>query len=340
MINLFKRKLRHPFWLTAFGCGFVFVGYFFVGWPTETSDVEYGISWSKPYAEDLGLDSRRGLEQAMDELGVRRVRLPAYWSLIESERDKMNFEWLDEHIDVIAKRQGSIILAIGSRLPRWPECWAPDWTKDLNAEDRKQQQLEYVRAVHARYADNPAIISWQVENEATLTIYVNCPGLTKELVKDEMKLVRELEKARPAHLQRPVVTTDSGELSTWLTFTGHIDGKGVSVYRVLNSPLIGIFRHKLIPPWFYGRKALLAQPFTGEIYVSEFQMEPWANQPLTTLADEEQFETFDLEQLRSNLWYAKRVGMKRIDFWGAEWWLWMKEKRSHPEFWEEMRKVF
>lgn len=331
---------RHRFWSVILAVVIFFLSFLLVGWPKETKNMQYGISWSKPYAEELGLDSLRSLEFALDDLGVRRVRLPAYWNLIEAERNKMDFSWLDEHVEAIAKRQGSVILVVGSRLPRWPECWAPDWTKGLNPEDRKREQLEYVRAVHTRYASNPAIIAWQVENEVALTIYAKCDGLTKDLAVEEMKLVRELEGERPIHLQRPIATTDSGELSTWLSFANEIDSKGVSVYRVLDNPFLGVFRHKLIPPWFYGRKAMLVRPFTKDIYVSEFQMEPWASKPLKTLSNEELFKTFDLKQQQDNLWYAKNLGLDRVDFWGAEWWLWMKDKRDYPAIWERMKPVF
>jgi len=313
--------------------------YFFSGWPTKDPNTAYGITWSKPYAEELGLNSDVGLSATMQDLGVKRVRLPAYWALIEPQKGSYDFPWLDSQFNIVEQQGGSITLAIGSRLPRWPECWEPDWVKNLSPSDREAAQLAYIQAVYKRYAGRSSIMAWQVENEMSFTFFADCQGLTKDLVTKELDYVRGQEQMLGAN-KRPVMTTDSGELSTWLSLAGHVDGKGVSIYRIVTNPFLGVIRYWFVPPWTYARKALLASPFVGPIHISEFQMEPWSNAPLERLSNSDLFVTFDAKQMEKNLKYAEQLHMPEVYFWGAEWWYWMKETRQHPEFWDQMQQFF
>lgn len=339
-----KKRQRRPWkplllW-SLLGLLILIAGYFLIGWPKVNENAKYGITWSKPYAESLGLNSRDGLGYMLEDVGVRRFRIPAYWSLTEPERGRYDFSWLDEQIELIDRYGGSVTLGIGARLPRWPECWEPEWTHELSPTERREAQLKYARDVYERYAEHPAIDSWQIENEVTFDVFANCEGLTNELVEKELQLIRGLEQSRPPNLQRPVVTTESGEWSTWLSFAGDVDGKGISIYRAVTDPWLGVIRYWFVPPWAYQRKAALVRAFVGPVHVSEFQMEPWADLPLTSLTNETQFRTLDIDQMEANLRYAERTGFDEVYFWGAEWWLWMQEMRDHPEFIEMMSEFF
>ncbi len=317
-----------------------FAAYFLIGWPREYEGVQYGITWSKPYAEELGIDSQEGLGIMLEDVGVRKFRLPAYWNLIEAEQGVYDFTWLDEQLDLVQQYDGSVTLAIGARLPRWPECWAPEWVAALPQASREKAQIAYVQKVYERYSEHPVIERWQIENEVSFTFFAHCEGLTKALVKEELDFVRGREQSRAIDMQRPVITTDSGELSTWLSFAGEIDGKGVSLYRRVTNPWLGVIKYWFVPPWFYERKAKLVEPFIGPIHISEFQMEPWANVPLTSLENESMFQTLDAQQMERNLLFAERTGFSEIYFWGAEWWLWMQEGRDRPQFMDTMTDFF
>ncbi len=338
MSTLMQPLKKHPILSGIVTVAIVIAGYFLIGWPQEYPK-RYGVTWSSPYAWSLGLDPNEGLKMVLDDLGVRSFRIPAYWTDIERTQGKYDWTILQEQLDEIAKRDGSVMLALGSRQPRWPECWIPDWVKDLDQKGREAAQLAYVRQTYERFKDHGAIVSWQVENEPRFTWYVDCPGLTRELVEQELRYVRGEEASRGA-LKRSVITTDSGELSLWLSFANQTDGLGVSVYRAVINPWFGIIRYSFIPPWAYARKAAIVSWLTGPVSVTEFQMEPWSNQPLLETGLDDQFKTLSLDDFRSRLIYAERIDVDRIDFWGVEWWLWMKEKRGHPEFWDGMKPVF
>jgi hypothetical protein len=302
---------------------------------TEISKIEYGATFSRPYARDeLGLDPDKLLTAALDDLGIRRFRLGAYWKLIETERGTWNFDDLDRDIAAIQDRKGTIVLAMGEKLPRWPECWQPDWWKILSKDERRIETRRYLETVVKRYRENKTIIAWQIENEPHFE-YGDCPQTDPAFLDQEIALVRALDPTRP------VVTTDSGELSLWTTFGRSVDALGVSVYRVVQNPLIGIWRYWFLPPRFYRIKALALRPFgVRNVYVSEFQMEPWSNQPLPQTSVDDQLKTFDLAQMKKNISYASRIGLSPVDVWGIEWWYWMKEKHGHPEFWEEAKSIF
>lgn len=310
--------------------------FLFVGWPTQAPGVEYGMTFSRPYAESLSLNANEVLRIALDDVGIRRFRLSAYWGLLEPEQHRWNFEALDRDIAAIAQRNGKIVLALGEKLPRWPECWGPAWWKKLPREQQRPLTLAYLEAVVKKYRNNPTIIAWQVENEAHFR-YGDCPVPDAAFIQNEMAFVRALDPTRP------LLTTDSGELSLWSTSSASVDRLGVSVYRVVRNPLFGSLniRYSWVPPYLYKRKATLLRPFgVKDIYVSEFQMEPWSNQSLVETPVEDQLRSMNLAQMRHNFWFAERMGISPIDFWGIEWWVWMKEKQQHPEFLEEARRFW
>lgn len=321
----------------------VAIGLTLVGLPTDKplpQETRYGFTWSVPYARSLGIDPQKGLELALKDLKPEHVRIPAYWSEIEKERGVYDFAWLDAQMETAAAHGTKVTLVVGSRVPRWPECWEPDWVNQLSdLAERNLVQMAYVRKTYERYANHPALVGWQVENEAFFDFYAACHGMTRSLVLEEMRYVRG-EEIKRGGARRPVVTTDSGEWSLWLGFAGEVDALGVSVYRSIATEWFGTLQHWYFTPTFYSGKAQLMEPIVGPVFVSELQMEPWTLKAIQNTPLEDQYRTFDIDQMRDSFQYAKKLGMPAVDFWGAEWWLWMKEKQNVPEFWEEAREFF
>ncbi|MDD5438326.1 MAG: beta-galactosidase [Patescibacteria group bacterium] len=292
-----------------------------------------GVTFSKPYAEELKLDPREVLLSTLDNLKVRHFRIPAYWNLVQPELNKWDYKWLDEELDTIASRQGSVTLAVGEKLPRWPECWIPDWAVNLPIEDRENAALQYMTQTVNRYKNHPAVKAWQVENEPSFP-FGKCPEAADGLFDKEVALVRSLDS-------KPIATTDSGELSFW-RIGKKVDRLGISIYRVVIGPT-GIFRYWFVPPQFYLRKSQVLGPLLGikNLYVSEFQMEPWTKRAtLLETPIDEQLQTFDLNQMKDNIKFAKNSGVSTIDYWGVEWWYWMMKTQNRPEFWETAKTIF
>jgi len=293
----------------------------------------FGVTFSQEYAVSLSADWHKMLTDILDELKVKEFRLIAYWDLLESFKDNYDFSDLDWQINEVAKRDGKIILAVGQRVPRWPECHWPAWIYQLSLEERQVKIESMIKEVVLRYKGNPAITAWQVDNEPFLSTFGECPKLTKEDYKKEVALVRSLES-------RPVIVTESGELSTWLNGGRIADSLGTSIYRITWNKWFGYFYYPL-PPAGYYLKAELIKKITGikSIFVSELQMEPWLGMGVLQTPIEEQMKSMNLNQFNKNVIYAKATGLSPIYTWGVEWWYWLKEQ-GDPSLWEASKKLF
>lgn len=313
----------------------VLIAILWIGIPSQTRvPLKPGVTFSQTYAASLGLNWREVLAATLDDLDVRHLRIPAYWSIVEPTQNAFDWSTIDFQMDEIARRQATATLAIGLKLPRWPECWMPAWAKTLPTTDERAARLNYLRAAVERYKDHPALTTWQVENE-TFFAFGECPKPSRAFLKEEIALVRSLD---PNH---PVVTTDSGELATWLQTGPLVDRLGVSVYRVVRNPWGSAWTYDWIPPYWYARRAALLTPLlNGPLYVSEFQMEPWVTKGITATPLDEQFETFPLSRMQKNFHFAERMRITDISFWGVEWWWWMKTQHNDARFWETAKAFF
>ena len=234
--------------------------------------IEYGMSFNTLYARELGLNWRETYDAIIDDLGVRRLRLAAHWPMIEPAPGVYNFEELDYQIKKAEESNVKVILAVGRRLPRWPECHVPGWAKELSNEDRDSKQLRYVEEVVTRYKNSSAVELWQVENEPYLEIFAfeHCGKLNEKLLKKEIALVKRIDPSRR------ILVTDSGNLGTWFGAYRNGDMFGTSVYVHFWNPELGQFR-TVLPPWFYRVKDNLMKVIYGpkETLLIELSAEPW-----------------------------------------------------------------
>jgi hypothetical protein len=297
---------------------------------------EPGVTFSPLQANILGLDWKDTYRAILDDLGVKRLRLPAYWTELEPERGKFDFSQLDFLVNEAEKRSAKIVLAVGQKLPRWPECHIPEWAQKLPITNYQLPNSEfelalltYIRAVVEHYKDVAAIEMWQVENEPFFK-FGECPEISFAQVKKEVDLVRSLDK-------RPIIITDSGELGTWFNAARLADVLGTTMYRITWKRGFG-YLHYFLPAEFYEKKAMLAKKLFGKsVWVMEMQLEPWVPAPpISNHPLEEQMRSMSFEQFKSNIAYARASRLSPIYFWGAEWWYWMK-LNGHPEFWNYVR---
>ena len=125
----------------------------------------YGVTFIPNYARYFDLDPKETMLALRDDLGFKRFRLVSYWKDIEKEPGKYDFSELDWQFEKVNEVGGEVTLAIGLRQPRWPECHAPDWVEPSNKDVWYPQLKEFMTAVTERYKDNPALVSYQLENE-------------------------------------------------------------------------------------------------------------------------------------------------------------------------------
>lgn len=298
----------------------------------------WGVTFSSQYAADeLGLDWKAAYLAILDDLKVDHLRLSAYWNSIETVQGKFDFTDLDYQVKEAQKRQAKIILAIGRRLPRWPECHDPSWIGDLNAIDLENAQLNYVKTVINRYKDNGSISYFQIENEPYLSTFGVCPAPDEALLKQEISAAKELS-------DKTILVTDSGELSTWWPIA-HAGGDilGTTLYRVVYNQYIGYFKW-FTPPAYYWARVELLKKLTPikRVIVAELQGEAWhkAGENLKTMSVAATDESMSLKQFTGNISFARRAGFDEVYLWGAEWWYFMKVNNNQPGYWQEAKKLW
>ncbi len=312
----------------------VIVAYFYLGFSAKPEGMQWGVTFSKNYAESLGLDWQETYLAILDDLSVDNLRLAAYWNQIEPESGNFDFSVIDFQVQEAAKRDVDVLLAVGRRLPRWPECHVPEWAKELEADQQQGALLHYVEAVIKRYKDYPNIVMWQVENEFFLRNFGDCPKADSKLLDAELALVRSLD-------DRPIVVTDSGELGGWVGSMRRGDIFGTTMYRTVYNDMIGYATYPL-RPIYYKRRFLLYKPFfrTKEIINVELQAEPWARTSLTQDSLQTQYISLNPESFRKNISYAMASGISPAYLWGAEWWYYMKVKQGVNEFWDIAKELW
>ncbi|MEK7067673.1 MAG: beta-galactosidase, partial [Patescibacteria group bacterium] len=288
----------------------------------DKDELSYGVTFSPRLVRGMGLNWQAAFTDMLDDLGVKKLRLMAYWDEIEHKPGVFNFDDLDWQINEAAQRNASVILAVGGRLPRWPECHFPEWSKDLAGQDKQEKILNYLKQVIERYQDKSNIIAWQIENEPFLPHFGDCPKLDKAFLDQEIELARSLDK-------RPIIITDSGELSFWVPAASRADIFGTSLYRDTYSYQLGRYIHYPLTPGFFRLKAnlteFLSMPKPRDLMVIELQAEPWGPKPYYQLTKQERERTMNLEKFRDILEFARLSGFREFYLWGVEWWWWERE---------------
>ncbi|KKU11869.1 MAG: hypothetical protein UX16_C0002G0010 [Parcubacteria group bacterium GW2011_GWB1_45_7] len=303
----------------------------------ELSDdeVNFGVTFSNYYAMELGLDWKAAYLATLDDLGVKNLRLAAYWSEIEPENDAFNFDSLDFEINEAEKRNAKVILVVGQKVPRWPECFVPAWARGHDT--YREELLQYIETVVLRYKDVPAIVYWQIENEPFLGGFGDCAIFDIDLLDEEITLVKSLDS-------RQILVTDSGELGDWVRARKRGDIFGTTMYRDVWFKRTIRFRYPLPPTWFQF-KDLTSRVIAGadsaeKVIVVEMQAEAWGRDPIPYITLDEQLKYMDFETFKDNIVYSKRAGFPDIYLWGVEWWYYLKEVHNIPEFWNYAKELF
>lgn len=309
--------------------------YFFIGTPPKANQIKWGANFSVKYSEQLGLDWQEVYIGILDDLGAKNIRISVDWDLIEPEKDKFDFNSIDWLIEESEKRNANLILVIGMKTLRWPECHIPGWVKDLSDSEREERIFNLLENIVKKYENNQNIVAWQVENEIFFP-FGECPAISRDFFAKEIQLVRDLDKS-----ERDILVTDSGEFSFWLNSAKYGDAVGISMYRNAWFEELNLSIPYPIPPSFYYKKSkLINRLFNKKVIVTEFQAEPWGEKPLYCLDIKRQEELFSLDDFKNHLIFAQDSGFDEIYLWGTEWWYWLKNNQNNDSFWNEAKKLF
>lgn len=302
--------------------------------------LRYGVSFIPDYAQSLGVDPQQTMD-ALLNIGVKQFRLVSYWSDIEPTQGQYDFSQLDWEFAKAEAAHAHIILTVGLRQPRWPECHPPSWVDTSQPDAQWQPQLEqFMTTVINRYKNSPALESYQLENEYFLHGFGDCTPQTydRQRLISEYNLVRKLDSAHPVVIPRsdnavgiPVGQPQPQEFS-------------ISIYRrVWDAGYTHRYLEYPFPAWFYGFLAGWQELADHKnMMIGELQGEAWPphGQTITETPLDEQNKSLNAQRLKAVFQYGKATGMRQVNLWGAEYWYYRLTVLHDPSLWNVAQQEF
>lgn len=298
-------------------------------------DPKWGLNFSITHANYLGFDWKKMYQDILNDLQPKNLRIMAYWEILEPEKEQMNFADFDYLLSMAEKHSAKVILVLGHKQPRWPECHHPPWYEGLPEEEQQAVLLLMLEESINHFKKFEAIYAWQIENEPFFAFGPECLGISKDFYEQELAVVKGLDN-------RPIVVTDSGEKGAWLpTALASGDIFGSTMYREIYHHKKQKYIKYLIPTALYRIKAGMVKTFSGinRFIGVELQAEPWFAQDVSSTPLSRQEELMNPEIFLENVEYARRVGFAENYLWGVEWWYYIKEKKGEGEIWDLAKKL-
>lgn len=307
--------------------------------PVPAKQINYGVTFSKKYSEQMGQDWKATFLKIVDELQVKNMRLVVYWDDVERVKDRYDYSDIKWQLTEAEKRNINVILSMGQKVPRYPECFSPDWWKKISNKTQKDNELyEYLTKTTNELKGFNNISIWQVENEPFWP-FGECQKAENQVVVNEISVVRSIDP-------RPILVQDSGEGGFWAPTYKLGDYLGISMYRKIWYDFWGVLMGKFVyfqyplAHWSYKIKANFAGVPMDKIIITELQAEPWGPGINSSLSKDEKDKTMSRSDFIDTLNYAQKSGFKDLYLWGAEWWLWEKETQNTPFYWDTAKALF
>ncbi len=341
--KLWNKNLWNKVWLLLVALVVVLVGsaYGIAQWYIYTQrnvPTQLGVTFIPAYATDLGVDPQQTLQAILTDLKPAHVRLVSYWDTIETSPGVYDFSQLDWQFAMAQAAGTKVTLAIGLRQPRWPECHMPKWQLDQPKNIWYPQLQKVMAATVNHYKNNPALESYQLENEFFLSVFGICPDFSRDRLVEEFDAVKKLD---PNH---PIIVSRSNNAIGFPIGDPQPDEFGVSVYkRVWDRTITKRYVEYPFPAWFYGFLAGGGKILTGkDLMIHELQAEAWTpdGYDIKTAPVSELYKSMNPDRLEDRFNYAKASGIKQIDLWGVEWWYSMKVNRGEPGLWNVATQEF
>jgi len=296
-----------------------------------------GVTFIPDYAESLGLNPQQTMQALINDLHVKNFRLTSYWSDIEPSPGVYNFSQLDWEFQMAEAAHAKVILTLGLRQPRWPECHLPTWADNESVSQWQPQLESYITTVVNRYKNSSSLVSYQLENEYFLKGFGDCTNFSRSRLVSEYNLVKKLD---PTH---QIIVSRSNNGIGFPIGQPTPDEFSITVYkRVWDTHTHRYFEYP-IPAWYYAFLAGVQKIFIGkDMIIDELQAEPWPPHgetiPQSTLA--EQNKTMNATILKTRIAYGEATGMKTIYLWGAEYWYYRMTVLHDPSVWNVAKQAF
>lgn len=312
-----------------------------------------GTTFSQLQCSYMNLDYREVFRQVCS-LGFNRIRLCSYWNEIEPVEQQFDFSTLDWLLDESHRHGIEVVLAVGMKVPRWPEFHFPDWLKaryntagsstpiDANPEIA-QRALHFLERVinHTRQASH--LKYWQIENEPFTRLEITAGRfLSYEFVRQEVQLARSLAVAGQKVLLTNAITLPMAQLDEdHRAFQESIrlaDAVGINVYTKVPAGNTSFYLQPLPPYWQTLKQwqaELVAQD--RESWVAEAQAEPWEPNQLVAMGQAE-YPSASPTQATELVNSLATIGYNTVMLWGCEYWYWHKKNHRH-RWWQAMEQL-
>jgi hypothetical protein len=169
--------------------------------------------WNLPH----GQDPYQALRALLDGLNPDLVRLPVYWSEVMPMPDQFDFGTVDRLLATVAAynqtaaRPARVVLVAGVRNLGYPEVFEPGWLETGTENESVEKAIagpayrQYLQASFERYASNPLVAAWQIENEPLDNVNVGIKldtAMPQPALQTEVRLLRSIDPVTPV-----VITT-------------------------------------------------------------------------------------------------------------------------------------
>ncbi len=343
-----------------------------LSWPHQepAGNPIWGINFECDYAEYLLLeqpdgpyapDDRPGRAQwcastlgaLLGGLGAKHVRLSVQWAEVEPEDGVFDFSLVDALLAEAELHDAKVLLTVGMKGQRHPEYFIPGWALERSrpsagatpSDDTflHDRALRMIQAVVAHAAGSRAIDAWGAENEPFVISQRSSHWrLTPEWVAE----VRDTIRANDP-LGRPVVAAHAQHFvrdRQWQDALEVGDVLGTSIYPFRNYSLLGI---DLVVPILeigpiapnYAHQRREAEAKGKDFWITEMQAEPWIDGDARLVGPENSSANLTEGKFRRNIQYARKTGAQRVYLWGAEWWLFQRDRHGDSSWWDLARET-
>lgn len=304
---------------------------------SEKGPQTLGVSFIPDYAQSLGVDPQKTMD-ALTGIGVKQFRLVSYWSDMEQTQGRYDFSQLDWQFKKAEAAHAQVLLTVGLRQPRWPECHMPDWAAKEPVNQWQPQLEAFMQAVVQRYQHSPSLQAYQLENEYFLQGFGTCTNFSRSRLVSEYNLVKKLD---PSH---PIIVGRSNNALGFPVGQPQPDEFSISVYKRVWD---GNFSHRYIeypwPAWFYGFLAGTQKIVNHkDMIIGELQAEAWPpnGKTIQETSLAEQNKSFNAERFQGRINYGKATGMRQMYLWGAEYWYYRLTVLHDPSVWNVAKQNF
>lgn len=315
---------------------------------------QFGTTFSQLQCRYLELDYQTAFRQ-IAALRFDWLRLCCYWNEIEPQANQFDFTILDWLLEECERCGIKVILAVGMKVPRWPEFHFPDWLSDryetgsgktpldFRSPAVAEQTLRFVEAVvhHTRQAS--AIHYWQIENEPFTRLEITGGRfLSADFVQQEVHLLRQLIHPHQKILLTGAITLPFGNAAVdevaFQECLSLADAVGINVYSKvpIGQSCFYIEPHasfwKTLQSW-----QTRLQTSNKAAWIAEAQAEPW--EPHQLVPTKGIFHPSSSPQRAADL-VQKLVALRyqTILLWGCEYWYWHLQQ-GRPFWWEAMQQL-